>query len=58
MKKDPTKSPCNKNCKIDKNQVCIGCGRTLNEISNWSRYPAKKKIEINYRLGKIDSKIG
>lgn len=29
------KSPCKKICKV-KNDICIGCQRTLSEIKNWS----------------------
>ena len=31
-----TTSPCIKVCEIDpKNNICMGCGRTMKEISNW-----------------------
>ena len=28
-------SPCVRNCCLDKQDVCIGCGRTLKEIIRW-----------------------
>lgn len=28
-------SPCVRNCCLDKRDVCIGCGRTLDEIVRW-----------------------
>ena len=29
-------SPCNSVCKLNVDDVCIGCGRSLDEIANWS----------------------
>ena len=26
------KSPCIKQCRLDENNVCVGCGRTIDEI--------------------------
>ena len=28
-------SPCVRNCCLDDDEVCIGCGRTLQEILGW-----------------------
>ncbi|MBL8265391.1 DUF1289 domain-containing protein [Steroidobacter sp.] len=33
----PPASPCIKVCVLDAQQVCVGCGRTLDEIGQWSR---------------------
>jgi uncharacterized protein len=30
-------SPCVNVCTLDRHQVCIGCGRTIEEIAVWSR---------------------
>ncbi|MGB0899254.1 MAG: DUF1289 domain-containing protein [Psychrobium sp.] len=30
------RSPCIANCKLDDEEVCQGCFRTLDEIINWS----------------------
>ena len=42
-------SPCNDICKIDNaNGLCVGCGRTLSEITNWIHYSNnQKKIILN-----------
>lgn len=35
----PTKildSPCVRNCCLDDDDICLGCGRSLQEISRWS----------------------
>ena len=29
-------SPCVKVCRLDRDQICVGCGRTLQEIAGWS----------------------
>lgn len=29
-------SPCVRNCCLDENEVCLGCGRALNEITGWN----------------------
>lgn len=28
-------SPCVRNCCLDEQEVCMGCGRTLDEIRDW-----------------------
>ena len=38
-------SPCVKICKVE-NQVCIGCGRTTQEIAEWFKASDKRKREI------------
>ncbi len=40
-------SPCIGVCEIDpKNNLCMGCFRSAQEIENWSYYEDKKKEEI------------
>jgi len=37
-------SPCNDICTTDPDSgLCIGCGRTQNEISNWLNYSDEQK---------------
>jgi predicted Fe-S protein YdhL (DUF1289 family) len=37
-------SPCVKTCRIDpKSMLCVGCGRTLDEIQKWLKMPEKDK---------------
>lgn len=41
------KSPCNNICKMDlKNNFCIGCGRSIYQITNWSFYSEKERKKI------------
>lgn len=31
------KNPCVRNCCLNEQDVCLGCGRTLIEITSWTR---------------------
>ena len=45
-------SPCIGTCTIDQNtQQCIGCGRTLEEISKWTQLSDVEKMIVMKRLG-------
>ncbi|RJP57248.1 MAG: DUF1289 domain-containing protein [Ignavibacteriales bacterium] len=53
-------SPCNNICKLDNSSsICIGCGRTSEEITNWIFYSDEKRVEImnslTQRLGNYKS---
>ncbi|WID96093.1 DUF1289 domain-containing protein [Bosea vestrisii] len=40
-------SPCIKICVIDPvNKLCQGCGRTLQEIAQWSRFSETERLAI------------
>jgi predicted Fe-S protein YdhL (DUF1289 family) len=42
-----TLSPCIKLCKVDSNEhYCIGCNRSLSEISNWWKYSEDEKRKV------------
>lgn len=44
---DGINSPCIGICTMDRNSgVCIGCGRTLDEIGNWSNIDNIKKKQV------------
>lgn len=44
-------TPCVKVCVIDKiTELCKGCGRTLQEIANWSRYTDEERNSIIDKL--------
>lgn len=42
-------SPCVRNCCLDDADVCIGCGRQLQEILRWSQADAAEREAINAR---------
>ena len=45
-------TPCISVCRIDKDtRKCEGCGRTIEEISNWSSYSDDERLNIMKKLG-------
>jgi len=46
---DVVESPCINVCKIE-NDVCIGCGRTLEEIAHWTSMTNEERRLINERV--------
>lgn len=44
-------SPCVSICTLDDENVCVGCNRTLDEITYWSSYSKEKQWEIIDDLG-------
>ena len=49
-------SPCQNVCKIE-NNICVGCFRTLEQISNWSQLSDQKRHKIIKSLEKKGSQI-
>ena len=39
-------SPCVRNCCLDDDDVCLGCGRMVEEITRWGDAPDNEKLEI------------
>ncbi|MEQ8331631.1 DUF1289 domain-containing protein [Nisaea sp.] len=40
-------SPCVAVCQIDRTSgYCLGCWRTIEEISGWSRYDRERRLQI------------
>jgi predicted Fe-S protein YdhL (DUF1289 family) len=39
-------SPCIDICRLDAQGLCIGCRRTIGEISEWSRATDVRRLEI------------
>lgn len=45
-------TPCVSICKIDTDsRSCIGCGRTIEEVRNWSKFSEDERMEVMRRLG-------
>jgi predicted Fe-S protein YdhL (DUF1289 family) len=36
MTEETFESPCIRNCCLDENDICLGCHRSLNEITSWT----------------------
>lgn len=49
-------TPCIKLCKLN-NGVCIGCGRTIIEITQWPHLTHTERTKIMIRLKKKDKKV-
>nr|WP_293241880.1 DUF1289 domain-containing protein [Panacagrimonas sp.] len=44
---DPAASPCVGICRVDGRDVCVGCGRTIDEITQWARSDSARRVQIN-----------
>lgn len=52
------KSPCINVCELDEDNICIGCGRSLDQILNWTDYTEEKRKKIIKSLNKKDKSYG
>lgn len=44
---EPTlQAPCVRNCCLDQNEVCLGCGRHLDEILQWHHASPEERGRI------------
>lgn len=43
---DPLQSPCVRNCCLDDHDVCLGCGRTLDEIRAWTSLSEPQRRQV------------
>jgi len=46
-------TPCKNVCTL-KDDICIGCGRTKEEISDWIKYDREKRLMIMRRIKNDD----
>lgn len=44
------RSPCVANCKLDLDDVCLGCHRTIDEILIWSSASDEEKLAVLSRI--------
>lgn len=51
MKQSRIESPCISICRME-NEVCVGCGRTLEEVVEWYNMTDKQKQAVLNRLEK------
>jgi predicted Fe-S protein YdhL (DUF1289 family) len=47
---DSIESPCVDICELDSDFVCIGCGRTIDEVLKWPEYTDEQKKAVLDRL--------
>ncbi len=38
--------PCRRNCCLDQQDICLGCGRLLSEITGWHQADEHQKLQI------------
>ena len=46
-------TPCKNVCTLE-DDICIGCGRTKEEISDWTKYDREKRLMIMRRIKNDD----
>ena len=52
MNNDFYVTPCQSICEINRSSgLCIGCGRTREEIAKWSTFTHEERMAIMKRLG-------
>ena len=51
MKQSQIESPCISVCRME-NEVCVGCGRTLEEVVEWYNFTDEQKQAVLNRLEK------
>lgn len=51
-------SPCKKICRLDAEGLCVGCGRTLAEIADWTWLSEEEREQIMRRLEQTDRQSG
>ncbi len=39
-------SPCVRNCCLDDDNICLGCFRTISEITSWSEADDNERLNI------------
>ena len=50
-KRDEPDSPCVKICVVHPEaKICIGCHRTIEEISRWGRMDAEERVAVRAQL--------
>ncbi|MBM3564120.1 MAG: DUF1289 domain-containing protein [Alphaproteobacteria bacterium] len=53
-----TESPCIKICELDREDVCVGCGRTRAEIAGWKSMSEPQKAKVVELAGRRRSSVG
>jgi uncharacterized protein len=55
---DPVPSPCINVCQLDAQGLCVGCRRTIDEISEWPGASEARRREILRELAARKSRLG
>jgi uncharacterized protein len=52
----PVASPCVDICRLDARGLCVGCRRTIEEITEWSRASEARRREILNDIARRDAR--
>ncbi|MDX1589501.1 MAG: DUF1289 domain-containing protein [Oleiphilaceae bacterium] len=50
-------SPCISVCALDENDLCIGCQRSVEEITRWSSMSAAEKRQVLVRVAEREQQM-
>jgi len=43
---DAVQSPCIRNCCLDEDDICLGCFRSIDEITGWNHASNDERLKI------------
>ncbi|MGJ0515880.1 MAG: DUF1289 domain-containing protein [Methylomicrobium sp.] len=52
LSQEPLVSPCIRCCCLDRNNLCVGCFRTLDEITGWTKMDPAARAAILIQIEK------
>ncbi len=50
-------SPCIALCQLTEDDICVGCKRTIEEITNWRTYTDSQKQAVFTRLESLEKDV-
>jgi uncharacterized protein len=53
----PVPSPCVDICRLNAQGLCVGCRRTIEEITEWSRASEARRREILGNIARRDGRL-
>lgn len=54
---DKVRSPCVSICALDENDICVGCHRSGEEITRWSRMSNEERRDVLRKVAERESKV-
>ncbi|MDX1635948.1 MAG: DUF1289 domain-containing protein [Marinobacter sp.] len=55
--RDKVRSPCVSVCALDENDECIGCQRTVDEITRWSQMSNDERLEVLKKVAEREQRV-
>ncbi|MGP4844873.1 DUF1289 domain-containing protein [Marinobacter sp. 1Y8] len=56
-RKDRVRSPCVSICALDSDDICIGCQRSVDEITRWSQMSDAERCEVLVLVAAREEKV-